>query len=327
MKIHKILVISIAIALSLVSCKKRHVDVSITRFDEIFFETPTNELADKLKEFQSEFPIEVLNNTPDDPQYLATLLEIRNDSSMRNIYNITHNKYKDLGWLEEELGDALGIAQKENDEIDIEHFCTYIYQFEFPEESYKYRIIADREKKSVLINLEMYALDVEQYQYLGLPTYMANLCKKEYLASDIMAEIARQYIAKPQNREPNLLDLIIEEGKVLYFLDEVMPKKEDHLKIRYTPEQLEWCKKNEKNIWTYFIQNNMLYDKDLLKYQNFYDEAPKTNAFKDSAPRTTQYIGWQIVRSYMKNNKKCDMKELFENNDSQGILMASKYKP
>ena len=123
-----------------------------------------------------------------------------------------------------------------------------------------------------------------------------------------------------------MLDLMISEGKVLYFLDQVMPKKDNRLKIRYSEEQMEWMKANESNVWAFFIQNNLLYEKDFSRYHNFVDDAPKTNAFKDSAPRTTHYIGWQIVRKYMENNK-CSMKELFNNTDSQAILAASKYKP
>ena len=119
---------------------------------------------------------------------------------------------------------------------------------------------------------------------------------------------------------------MISEGKVLYFLDKVLPDVDDNIKIRYSKEQMKWAEENEGNIWTYFIQNNLLYEKDLNRFHNFVDEAPKTNAFKDSAPRTTEFIGWQIVRKYMENNN-CSMKELFANTDSQSILQASKYKP
>ena len=96
--------------------------------------------------------------------------------------------------------------------------------------------------------------------------------------------------------------------------------------MRYSEEQMEWMRRNESNVWAYFIQNNLLYEKDFSRYHNFVDEAPKTNAFKDSAPRTPQYIGWQIVRKYMERTK-CSMKELFANTDSQAILQASQYKP
>ncbi len=89
---------------------------------------------------------------------------------------------------------------------------------------------------------------------------------------------------------------------------------------------MDWMRENEGRIWAYFIQNELLYEKDYNRYHNFVDEAPKTNAFKDSSPRTTQYIGWQIVRKYMENSKST-LKDLFANTNSQEILTVSKYKP
>ena len=123
-----------------------------------------------------------------------------------------------------------------------------------------------------------------------------------------------------------MLDYMICEGKALYFLDQVLPNTPDAIKIRYNDEQLAWAKKNEQDIWNYFVSNQLLYETDFMRFHNFVDEAPKTNTFKDSAPRTTQYIGWQIVRRYMKKNH-LSMNELFEETDSQKILRDSGYKP
>ena len=67
--------------------------------------------------------------------------------------------------------------------------------------------------------------------------------------------------------------------------------------------------------------------KDRVQFQNFCDEAPKTNAFgDDSAPRTTDYIGWQIVRRYMKKSG-ATMQQLFDETDSQKILSESGWRP
>ena len=185
----------------------------------------------------------------------------------------------------------------------------------------------DRGSRSLLVSIDQYAVgDMEQYSFFGLPMFIVALSDSAYLSSDIMAEIARQYIASPEENNATMLDFMIAEGKVLYFLDQVMPDKDDCLKIRYTPEQLQWAKDNESQIWTYFIKNGLLYEKDYNRFHNFVDDAPKTNAFKDSAPRTTDYIGWMIVRKYMEKSNST-LKALFDNNDSQAILQASKYRP
>ena len=64
----------------------------------------------------------------------------------------------------------------------------------------------------------------------------------------------------------------------------------------------------------------------MASIHNFIDEAPKTNAFRNSAPRTTDYLGLQIVRAYMKRSG-ASLDELFANTDSQAILQKSGFKP
>ena len=42
---------------------------------------------------------------------------------------------------------------------------------------------------------------------------------------------------------------------------------------------------------------------------------------------TGRWMGWQIVRNYMRNTDELDLKGLFEEKDAQKILKISKYKP
>ncbi|MGZ3009879.1 hypothetical protein AAER19_04910, partial [Pseudomonas aeruginosa] len=56
-----------------------------------------------------------------------------------------------------------------------------------------------------------------------------------------------------------LIERMIESGKRLYLLDAFMPDVADTLKNGYTQTQYEDCLNNEKNIWTFFVQNNLLY--------------------------------------------------------------------
>ena len=303
--------------------KKSNSGVAFLRYEKVLFDSPSDVLPGKLSEIKSTFSSPLLNIFPDDPAFMEQLHGFTSDSIVRAIYNITDKRYNNLSWLEKEVDKALKAAKKLDSEIDFTQFATFVSGYF----DYKQRILTDRDSKSLLVSIDQYALpQMEEFSYFGLPLFIVELSDSAYLASDIMAEIARQYIASPNETNTTMLDLMIAEGKVLYFLDQVMPDKKDFLKIRYTPEQMQWAKDNENNIWTYFIQNNLLYEKDFARYHNFIDDAPKTNAFKDSAPRTTDYIGWQIVRQYMKNNK-CTLKELFDNTDSQAILQASKYRP
>lgn len=303
----------------------RHDDSAITilRYDKMLFETPASALPDSLRSFAQRFGSPLLANYPDDPVFLANVAGFVNDSVVRSIYIITDRKFHDLADIEKQLNAALDKAASIYGEISVNSVAAYVSaQFD-----YTSRIVADRESGTILISLDQYALsEMEQYSYFGLPKFIVELSDSIFIVSDAMAELARQYISAPDENNTTMLDLMIMEGKVLYFLDQVLPKTDDCIKIRYNQDQMDWCRNNESMIWAYYIQHNLLYEKDFTRYHNFIDEAPKTNAFKDSAPRTTQYIGWQIVRNYMEQNK-CSIAELFANTDSQAILQASKYRP
>ncbi len=303
--------------------KDEKIDITLHRFERVLFDNEPAVMADSLRAFQRQFPSGLLTTYPDDPYYMQQVAGFTGDSIVQAIYRITSSRYSDLGWLEEELGKALGKARKLDKEIAITHFATYVScSFD-----YGNRVRASREDSSVLVSIDQYAIGgMEQYSYFGLPLYLVQLSDSAYIAADVMAEIARQYIAAPKDGSPTMLDMMVAEGKVLYFLDQTMPDAEPSLKMRLSDEQLEWCRKNEPMVWAYFIQHELLYEKDYTRYHNFIDEAPKTNAFKDSAPRVALYIGYQIVKNYMEQSGD-SMAELFAATDSQALLAASKYKP
>ena len=160
----------------------------------------------------------------------------------------------------------------------------------------------------------------------GVPSYIERLSRPQYMAADCMAAIARAHIAMP-DAAMTLLDYAIAEGKVLYFLEQAMPNTPDTIRLRYTKAQLQWMENNTEQVWAWIIQNNVLYSSDLGQFHNLIDEAPKTNAFGEgSAPRTPAYIGWQIVRRYMKKSGD-SMQQLFEQTDSRHILTTSAWRP
>ena len=277
-KLQNLFIYSLLAICLLAGCKgtnERHNDgdITIERFEQTLFDTPADQLQQALRDFKTKFNSPLLNIYPDDQLYMSQLADFMSDSTVRDIYRISDRQYHSLHWLEKELTVALDKAKSLDDEIDYKWFATFISgNFDYAQ-----RIIAARETKSVLINIDQYALGgMEKYSYFGLPMYIVEMSDSTYLASDIMAEIARQFIEVPDEQNITMLDLMISEGKVLYFLDQVMPKKDNRLKIRYSEEQMEWMKANESNVWAFFIQNNLLYEKDFSRYHNFVDDAPKT---------------------------------------------------
>jgi uncharacterized protein YjaZ len=118
-------------------------------------------------------------------------------------------------------------------------------------------------------------------------------------------------------------------GKEMYLKDILLPEAIDDVKMGYKPEQIKFCQENESYMWRFFIDNQMLYDTDQKLVPRFINPAPFSKFYleidNDTPGRVGAWLGWQIVRSYMENNKtslqdmlKMDAKTIFEN---------SKYKP
>jgi len=60
----------------------------------------------------------------------------------------------------------------------------------------------------------------------------------------------------------------------------------------------------------------------------FIGPAPFTSSFTNDSPgRTGSWLGWQIVRKYMKKNPEITLPELMKDDDYQKILNDSGYSP
>lgn len=164
----------------------------------------------------------------------------------------------------------------------------------------------------------------------SVPAYISRRFTPENITPRVVEAFVREEMFPEQDADKTLLAKMIYNGKILYFMDSVLPDLSDTLKIGYTNEQLEWCKINEAGIWAYFMENELLFNADYLKIQKFLAEAPFTPGIGEnssSAPKLGIWTGWQIVRKYMEKNPEITLQMLMNEKDPQKILSASKYKP
>ena len=177
------------------------------------------------------------------------------------------------------------------------------------------------------IGLDMYlGGDCEFYPSLEIPQYQYKKYSKQYLVNDcIKGWFQSEYDVDLVKKE--LLSQMIYYGKLLYFTDAMAPEMNDTIKIGYSAEQLKWSKENESQMWAYFLEQKLLYNTSELQYMKFISDGNTTQGFPKGSPaKTAQYIGWQIVRSYMKKND-VSLQQLLDEKDAQKILNESGYKP
>lgn len=165
------------------------------------------------------------------------------------------------------------------------------------------------------------------YEARGYPAYTTRTLVKENIALEAAKNIyLNKYAISPQDK--TLLDLMVHEGKMLCFLEEVFPKKEMHTIIGFTREQWEWCEDNEVQIYKFFLDQKLLYEKSTMKTMRYIAPTPTSMGMPDQSPgRTGCYIGYRIVRAYLKHSGKSIAETLQENLPAQTVLQISKYKP
>ena len=276
-----------AAALLLGACNNGGVDVRFHRFERLLFDTPTESLQQVLDDSLQVYSTPLLNVAPHNQQYMQALGAFVNDPAVRRIYTVSDSLYRDLGWLEKTLGKALQRSNKLCPEMTYDGFYTLITA-DF--EDYRNRVFCTDHEL---------ALSIDRYAVGKLPgtvpAYIERISRPEYIAADCMEAIARANTVLPDG-DLTLLDYAIAEGKAIYYAQQTLPKAHD-------------------------------YTTDLSQIRNIIDEAPHTNAFgQNSAPRTTSYIGWQIVSRYMKKSG-ASMQQLLYNSDSREILSTSGWRP
>jgi gliding motility-associated lipoprotein GldB len=303
------------------------VKISITRLDaDLFKVTPQNQnsLIEELRKNYGEFFTLYNKNIislgdPSDPQYptylQAFLIDSMRIASKKKVDSVFNSLYR----LENKLQTA---------------FSYYKYYFPQKKVPQFYTIISGFNQTIVTtsnvlgISLDNYlGINCPYYRMLGLPEYKKMNMYPEKIPTDALYGWALSEFEQNDVND-NLISEMIYQGKLMYFLDCMFPDDPDYIKIGYQPNKIDWCKEHENGMWTYLIENKLLYTTDRMNIRRFISPGPFTASFTNESPgKAGAWIGWQIVRLYMKKNPKTSLADLMKEQDSQKILSQSGYAP
>jgi len=324
----------------LAGCKEDKLDVDISKVEvpevkfqrmekELFALQPSNIAAEtqnfqhRYGNFYNRFVNFIVNNGGvADSSYAMNLARFISDHDMRGAYNETGQKFsdQDIATLGHELTDVCKRYKVHFPNKPLpKRFVTYMSGF-------NYNVVYV--DSTIGVGLDMYLGSADRYyQMLKWPSYRTALMNQRNVLPDV---VRGWIIADFDNTDAinNLLGHMIFHGKVLYAMDAMLPDVADSLKIGYTSEQMKYCDSYEKNLWGYFADKNRLYENNLKTIAEYTNDGPFTGAIsKECPPRIAMWVGWQIVRSYMKKNPDVSLQQLMAEMDVQKVLTKSKYKP
>jgi hypothetical protein len=259
----------------------------------------------------------------DDPMNQKQIFDFVTDPRSKDFSNAILKKYPDLKFLERTLGQGFAIYDQMFDKrVKQPTIYTYISYLD-----YQSRVIY---LDSVLvIGIDLYlGADYPHYDAIAadLPMYIRRRLDAQFIAVDAMKAVAHFELNKSPQPLKTLLDHIVLNGKVAYFLEKTLPDTDVATRFGYTDEEMAWCEKSETMMWSYLMSAGLLYEGDSFKYRAFVMEGPTVQEFPGSPGRVGHFLGYQIVKAYMENTNQT-LPELFANLDSQDILKGSKYRP
>ena len=121
---------------------------------------------------------------------------------------------------------------------------------------------------------------------------------------------------------------MLNNGKILYIVDCLLPTVPDSMKMGYTREQMEGCYANEAEVWARLLDLQVLYTPVNDKNQKIVMPSPSAEIVFPQAPgEIGNWVGWQIVKAYMERHPNTTMEQLLNFNDPQKFLEQAKYKP
>lgn len=124
----------------------------------------------------------------------------------------------------------------------------------------------------------------------------------------------------------DLLSHLVETGKVMALLESLLPEVDLHLKLAFSREQVDWCERNEYEIWKQLVSREQLYSKKGEDIGRWMNDGPFTSGLPRESPgHLGEWIGYRMVKSHMKANPKLTFAQLFAMEDAREILKS--YKP
>ena len=180
---------------------------------------------------------------------------------------------------------------------------------------------------TMLVGLDFFlGKDFEGYNPDIFPQYLRNQFTKENMVVKYALELAKSVVPPPT--QDHILDHMISNGKILYIMDCLLPLVPDSIKMGYTSEQWNGCIANEQGIWARLLDMKVLYEPLGAKNMKIVTDGPSTdNVFQEAPGQVGNWMGWQIVKAYMKRFPQTDLNELANLTDAQQFVEKAKYKP
>ena len=309
--------------------------VKINRFDKDFFALDTLNIAVGIPVLQEKYPAffpfytqHILQiGTPDSLGFYDKTRRFLTTSYIRDAYEESQCQFADVSDIEAKLTVAFRYLQHYFPKMTVPQVYMHVSGFNSS-------IIIAPDFMSASIDNYLGA-DYLAYSLMEIYAYERYNMRREKVASDLVRGwISTEFVPEPSDV---LLDNMIHWGRLMFLLEIIMPSESEATLAGYSAEQMSFVKKNEKAIWAAFLdggtqRQRLLFSNDRMNVVRYIQPAPFSLGMPETDEMQTPgqigvWVGWQIVRQYMKKNPEITMPQLMQETNFQKILEGSKYRP
>lgn len=243
------------------------------------------------------------------------------DTNFRAVYQSCEEKFGDFKEHGRRLAEAFDAYAREFPGQPVPQLLTTLSVFSYP-------VICD--STHLAVSLDMYLNPGCRFYATiepPLPGYLQRRMREEYIVADALKGwLQSDYAADEFSSD--MIERMVSQGRIQYALRQLLPEEPDSILTGYTQEQLDWCEANEAGVWSFFIDNKLLYSTDPNLLMKYVGEGPTTNGFPAGAPGNIGlFTGYRIVQAYMSRHPETTLLQLLQMKDLHAVFQESKYKP
>ncbi|MFK7936871.1 MAG: hypothetical protein AB8G22_25380 [Saprospiraceae bacterium] len=306
-------------------------DVKIKRFEQELFSLDTTNieqgLAGQLEELKSEYPdfyevftqkilVEEAMVAEDEAQVIGEFITHPN---VRKLYDTTQVEFANIELIEDDLTQAFKYYKYHFPDKPVPEVVSFLSEYVIGTFTYGDSLLA--------IGWDFFLGEDYAYDPRIFPQYIQQSMDKDHLVAKSIEAVSSNLVGAAEGKR--MLDQMINNGKILYLKKMMLPAIPDSIIMEYTPQQMQWVRENEREVWAYLLREDLLYSTRTSDFQKLIGPSPTgtTQMPRESPGKVGNWVGWQIIDRFMEQHPEVTPTDLLALKDAQDILTRSKYRP
>lgn len=297
-------------------------EVKVFRYDRLQYEATALNSVLALQKMSTECPRatkllieDVLGiGSVSEPNIYEELCAYYTDSILLRIMEDAEKKFKDITPIEKSLTEGFLKLKEEIPSVVIPRIYAQFSAL----------------NQSVVVGDSLLGFSLDKYMGADYPVYKRYYY--EYQCRSMTPErivpdcftfyLLSQYPFLWEEGHRTLFDVIMYRGKIAWATEYILGKNASGSEsLGYTKEEIDWCKKHEKKLWKWMIDQQQLDSTDPMLIRAYTHPDPRIQLKGEKIPSLVGvWLGMQLIDKYMNNHKEATLKDLLERTDFHELL-------